>query len=493
MFSFVYIKKKLYLCRRIYILARYTMRHRQKIAISRLISDLMKADDMICREEIALYNQIVSAYDITEDELYEAQSISLTDAVMYIQHMPLAEQKKIYSVLYKAAYSDKLCVAREALLLQTLSMVLGDTSGKYQLFSSNLKGWDRAEKYVVYVESDYMPAINDEILKQYDTIASMLQLWNFEFIYIPKFVQSLCEMDREYLNDIIRYTNPRISTEMLDKLYDRLSGFTTESFTTDYLAHCTKQSMLREIEPSLLVNVGWSDIYGTSASQQDDSEMNFLRIRLDDEEDSVLKEVKRFLAQYEQLITDSEYHRPKIGKQLFRYYGFYKQLFDFLARRDVAGAENRIAIDVAARRIWMRGVEIPMSATQLATYVFILHQSLCTHHGGLIKAGQHHPLSENDVQRLGRTYYAICKLFRDAQNACGHSYIEDVPNIRGYIARVRTLLEHHIAAQDINYYYPKDSADKSMYQILINPQDVVFRSAAGEMAFTEYPLWESLK
>jgi hypothetical protein len=68
-----------------------------------------------------------------------------------------------------------------------------------------------------------------------------------------------------------------------------------------------------------------------------------------------------------------------------------------------------------------------------------------------------------------------------------------VPNIRGYIARVRTLLEHHIAAQDINYYYPKDSADKSMYQILINPQDVVFRSAAGEMAFTEYPLWESLK
>jgi hypothetical protein len=154
---------------------------------------------------------------------------------------------------------------------------------------------------------------------------------------------------------------------------------------------------------------------------------------------------------------------------------------------------NRILIDIPARRIWMRGVEIPMSATQLATYVFILHQSLCTRHGGLIKAGQHHPLSENDVQRLGKAYYAICNMFRDTQILCSRSYIEDVPNIRGYIARIRTAVEHYIDTQDIDYYYPKDSSNKSMYHIAISPSSVRIRYAGGECLFADFPLWKQLR
>ena len=103
------------------------MRHHQKIAIARLISDLIKSDDVICKEEIALYNHIVCSFEISQDELHEAQFLSQADAVGYIRHMSSAEQKKIFSVLKKAAYSDNSCVAREALLLQTLSLTLNDT------------------------------------------------------------------------------------------------------------------------------------------------------------------------------------------------------------------------------------------------------------------------------------------------------------------------------------------------------------------------------
>ena len=71
------------------------MRHAQKIAIARLISDLIKSDDIICQEEIALYNQIVSNFEIIDSELYEAQSISLSDAVSTIQHMTSDDKRKI--------------------------------------------------------------------------------------------------------------------------------------------------------------------------------------------------------------------------------------------------------------------------------------------------------------------------------------------------------------------------------------------------------------
>ena len=71
------------------------MRHHQKIAIARLISDLIKSDDVICREEIQLYNQIVSNFDISQDELYEAQFVSQEEALSYIRHMLPVEQKKL--------------------------------------------------------------------------------------------------------------------------------------------------------------------------------------------------------------------------------------------------------------------------------------------------------------------------------------------------------------------------------------------------------------
>ena len=469
------------------------MRHHQKIAIARLISDLIKSDDVICKEEIALYNNIVCSFEISQDELHEAQFISQAEAVGYIRHMPFAEQKKIFSLLKKAAYSDNSCVAREALMLLTLSLTLSDTVSKYHLLSSLVKGGRNQEKYVMYIESDYMPAINQEIEEQYDTIANLLHLWKFEFIYIPKLTRSFSEMDRNYLCDIIRYMNPRLSGEMIQNLYDRLTTFTTENFTQEYLANASHHAHFYEIEPSLLINVGTSNIPAAAATREDTYFMNLLTIRLDDEPNCVLNEVRRMLDQYESLITEPEYQLPKRGKGLFRYHGFYKQLFDFLARQHTNGEENTILIDFVSRRIWMRGREVQMSATHLATYVFLLHQSLCTHYGGLIKAGEHHPLSEKDVERLGRTYHAICDLFRDFPISDARSYLEDVPNIRGYIARLRTTIEHVMDGDDLDYYYPKDSSDKSMYRVAINPSCVRIKHSAGECLFTDYPFWKVLK
>ncbi len=467
------------------------MRYHQKIAIARLISDLIKSDDVICHEEIQFYNQIVSSFDISSDELYEAQFVSQSEAIMYVRNMASGEQKKILSVLKKAAYSDNSCIAREALLLLTLSLTMNDHTDKYQLISSLMNGWQHSEKYVIYIESDYMPAINAEILAHYETIANLLHLWKFEFIYIPKLAQSFSQMDKAYLYDIIRYTNPRLSVDMIDSLYARLTHITTDYFTREYLAHVTHQNVFYDISPSLLINVGTSHMPPSPQIKHDAYFINFLTIRLEDKPNSVLNEVRSFLDAYETFITEPEYQRPRRSKALFRYHGFYKQLFDFLACHHSSGENNTIMIDLLSHRIRMRGVEVPLSATQLATYVFILHQSLCTHHGGLLKAGQHHPLSEKDVQRLGRTYRAICHIFREVPMT-ERSYLENVPNIRGYIARIRALIAHHIDEQDVNYYYPKDSQDKSMYQITIDSSHVKLRTSKGDVAFVDYPLWKTL-
>ena len=274
------------------------MRHHQKIAIARLISDLIKSDDVICKEEIALYNQIVSNFSISQDELYKAQYVSLAESVGYLKNMSRDEQNKIFNIIKKAAYSDNSCVAREALLLLTLSLTLNDRTDKYKLLSTSISGWQNNEKYVMYIESDYMHAINEEIQEQYEAISNLLHLWKFEFIYIPSITASFRDMDPTYLYDIIRYMNPRLSSKMIETLYERIINFNTESYTRDYLANTCHQNIFYDIEPSLLINIGLSSI-PCSNYKQDNNYINFLIIRLENEPNCILNEVRSFVDKYE--------------------------------------------------------------------------------------------------------------------------------------------------------------------------------------------------
>lgn len=468
------------------------MRHHQKIAIARLISDFINADDVMCHDEITFYNKIVTTYDITQEELYEAQYLSLAEALVCFRHMSKDEQLHIYDMIKSAIYSNQPYKTSEALLLLTLALIIKDQERKYILFSTKLRGHQTIDKYIMYIESDYMPIINQEILKQYDAISNFLQLWNFEFIYIPKHIQHLCEMDRDYLRDIIRYMNPRLNAQSIDELYDRLTHFSTEEYTRECIGNACQEPYFDTIEPSLVINIGSSYVPANSHMPQEGWFMNLLTIRLENEEDSVLHEVQNFINAYEKYIIEREDYHSLRGKHCFRYHGFHKQLFDFLARPRTNGVDNSILIDVPSRRIWLRGIEIHMSATLLATYVFILYESLCTSYGGLMKIRLHYPLSDKELERLGRTYHVICNLFRDVPVNEKRQYMDDVNNIRGYIARLRTIVAHHIDDQDINYYYPKNAANKMLYQICIDASKVRIRDARNEYPFTEYPIWQRI-
>ena len=140
----------------------------------------------------------------------------------------------------------------------------------------------------------------------------------------------------------------------------------------------------------------------------------------------------------------------------------------------------------------MRGIEISLSGMHLATYIFILHQTFCTHHGGLHKVGQHHPLSDLEIQRLTNTFRAICKLFRESTSNLEHSYLEEVNNIRSYIARIRTVITNNIDSEYVNYYIPKDSIHKDMYHITLDPTRIRIRDSQNEYIFKDFPLWKHL-
>ncbi len=93
------------------------MTKEQRTAMARIISDMIKADNIIEESEIKDMKKLMSEYVITHQEMSDARKIRFTDAVNTLKELPIKERKSFFDHIYSIALSDNICVPREALLL----------------------------------------------------------------------------------------------------------------------------------------------------------------------------------------------------------------------------------------------------------------------------------------------------------------------------------------------------------------------------------------
>ena len=96
------------------------MTKEQRIAISRVISDMIKADNIIEETEIQDMKQLMSDYSLTRQDMEAAQNIKLSDAIPVLRVLPQKVREELVNKIYGIAQSDNVCVPREALLLIAL-------------------------------------------------------------------------------------------------------------------------------------------------------------------------------------------------------------------------------------------------------------------------------------------------------------------------------------------------------------------------------------
>lgn len=463
---------------------------RQRTAIARIISDLIKADNIIEKEEIEQYKRVIADFNITDEELIKAQDITLTRAMNDIKKLTDDDKNKLHDSLLNTANADNACVAREALILLTLQLILKDTDNKYELLSYDTHGSYTNDKYVIYLESDEVHEINEEIKKEYDHIVNLLKLWKFDFVYLPKVAERFSKMDCDYLQHIIKYMNPRFSKDDIEQLYNKLTHIDTSQFVID-LSNERGQDRLRKTEPSLLINIGTSVVPYCQQNEEGHTYTEFLKIRLDTNENNcVLEEVRRFLNAYQEIITEPEYYRPDRNRDYFKYFGFYKMLFDFMARIEVAGQEIDIHINLTRRTITMQGNEVPLSETELAIYLLILHQTICTHRGGLVKIGRNRTITERENNEITRTIHTIMRFCRDEPYT--QQYRNDFDTIRTYISRITRKINDSVRRQDRGHYLPEIDSTNNIYHIPINEQRVYIRQGKEIMSLNDFARLKNL-
>ena len=316
------------------------MTKEQRTAIARIISDMIKADNIIEEDEIRDMKKLMSKYSITHQDMNDARKIRFSDAVKTLsdRHEGLTADKRkaLFDRIYDIALSDNICVPREALLLVALQYCLiendrktadGKDLPKPYLISCPTGESSFNDQYMVYLESSFDEVRNVELKQHFRLLVTITRLCGFNFIYIPKMVEEFRGMNEQYVKDVISYMAPNLEESFIQQVYDRLCEMTTVDFFKNVLYERLNVRALHDTPPSLLINIGTSIVPYCNAGGSVQYYTEFLCIPISS---SILTLVDDILGFYQSKVSIRQSITINDSKGQFKYFGFYKALFDFL-------------------------------------------------------------------------------------------------------------------------------------------------------------------
>lgn len=307
------------------------MTKEHRIAMARIISDMIKADNIIEESEIRDMKNLMVGYSITHQEMSEARKIRFSEAVNTLKELSLKERKHFVDLIYEIALSDNVCVPREALLLIALHYVLVDTGDnanlKPYLISCPTGEASFNDQYIVYLESSFNEERNEELKQHFRLLVTITRLCGFNFIYIPKMVEEFRGMNEQYVKDVISYMAPNLEESFINQVYNRLCGMTTGDFFHNVLYEQLQIKAFHKTPPSLLINIGTSVVPYCSAGGSVQYYTEFLCIPIATDTLSLVDDILGF---YQSKVSIRQSITINNNKGQFKYFGFYKALFDFL-------------------------------------------------------------------------------------------------------------------------------------------------------------------
>ena len=183
------------------------------------------------------------------------------------------------------------------------------------------------DQYMVYIESSFDKEMNEQLERNFRLMVMMSRLSGFNFIYIPKMVSEFQNMRKEYVLDVISYMAPNLDQQFIRGVYDRLCKMTTVEFFRDVLYERLQVLTPHNIKPSLLINIGTSVVPYCSAAGPVQYYTEFLCVPITT---NILTIVEGILGYYQSRVSVRQTITYGNASGQFKYFGFYKALFDFL-------------------------------------------------------------------------------------------------------------------------------------------------------------------
>ena len=162
------------------------MKKNERIAVSRILVDLIMADTVIDAGEMEIYPKLKNLYGISIADEVAANTMTLGEAVSVMESAASEVRTTLMQNFADVTVSDGFCARSEALLMIALQLCLNSNSDESaEVISVESYRNSMEDNQVLYVESQYDEDLNNEIKQNYRQINRDLKLSGFDFVYIP--------------------------------------------------------------------------------------------------------------------------------------------------------------------------------------------------------------------------------------------------------------------------------------------------------------------
>lgn len=311
------------------------MKQSERASIFRIVSDLIKADDIIDTREMYMLDSIREKYAIKKEDEVLGFSYTLAYAVNALSLSPKCLRHELISCFHAIIMSDNYCAREEALLFVALRLSLSiDSDTECRIISIDTSNVYIDPTQILYVESNFDNDVNWEINEKFREIIAEVRLAGFDLVYLPKIAEHYRNIPDADFYNIAAFLYPKASQDRLTTVTRQLHNLSTSVFCKDQLAGKLGIKEFSVINPSIMIKIGSSLVNDVEIA-------NFLLVELDKDVVSSIRTILDMFSEYYHTLR-LNYLKEERGRFIIT--GFYKQIFDLYMLRK--GVKSAVVIDV---------------------------------------------------------------------------------------------------------------------------------------------------
>lgn len=397
----------------------------RRVALARIVSDLVKADKVIDDGEINNYNAMFGS-DMSRQLFLNAQLYTFAEA-MKLMAQPIDQDndslfvkkrnadtrgkraRAAIEAVTQVANCDGVCDPSEAILLTAIKYFLTENQkGRYDVQSYMLQDFFVAKRFVIFIETCPTPA-SEEIERNFNVISQLFASVGLQFVYVPRLARLYASKDLDTFKNMTMYFFPTITENVVEDIYRKISSMTTSVFVKDYLCKKMHMNLLGHKNPSYLIMLGNSDVVVKDATGNMTMRRyaDFLTIGLRADGKDVLTTVDKFVADFNKQVSYAQYFSFNPSNERLLYQGAYKLFFNLIALPAKVTTQRTLNISPQSHKIFINDTSFCLSPSKLAVYAMILHTSTLGKCNGIPVS----PTKEDAVwiERMYRKVYAFLK------------------------------------------------------------------------------------
>lgn len=304
-------------------------------AVFRVLSDLIKSDNIISASEMGKLDDFSKSLKISEQDKIASCSITLSSASSFIASMPQKSRDMVLKIMRELAMEDGECCRAEALLIRAMDIVI---SGNGHIVSMEFNNRPILSTQIVYVDSTYNPGRN-EMDRDFENLSRIAEMGGFELIYIPRVAREFKEFKHaDDLKRLLCIVNPALSDSDASNKVSSILNMDSRFFYLHVLNGKLEMNLhVYSGKPVWMLRLPNSVVKGTGYA-------NFLLMNVDAKDihgqlEGFVDSLNKLQAPYSVTVN-----RRSDKARDFIYGGFHKALLDVMASKKVEETELRIYV-----------------------------------------------------------------------------------------------------------------------------------------------------